>query len=183
MNEDVKKLKYKLTEINKKLSNKVACFTGHRPQKLTWHFEEKDKRYFKLKNLTKKKIKESIRKGYDTFITGMALGFDIMCAELILELKKKHPNIKIIGALPCKTQSLYWNNKQKKHYEIVLNKLDKIRCIYDSYIGKECMLERNRYMVNNSSLLIAFYLGYPGGTEKTIEYAKKQGLKIEIIEV
>lgn len=36
-------------------------------------------------------------------------------------------------------------------------------------------------MVNNSSLLIALYGGIPGGTKATIEYAEKQGLKIEVI--
>lgn len=43
------------------------------------------------------------------------------------------------------------------------------------------MLERNNYMVNNSSKMIALFNGLPGGTKKTIEYAKQQGLKIVII--
>ena len=43
------------------------------------------------------------------------------------------------------------------------------------------MLERNRYMVNNSSLLIALFNGKPGGTKSTIEYAKKQNLRIIVI--
>ncbi len=43
------------------------------------------------------------------------------------------------------------------------------------------MLERNRYMVNRSSLLIALFDGLPGGTKKTIEYANQQGLEIRII--
>jgi len=32
----------------------------------------------------------------------MALGFDMICAETILDLKKKYPDIKIIGALPVR---------------------------------------------------------------------------------
>ena len=43
------------------------------------------------------------------------------------------------------------------------------------------MLERNRFMVNNSSLMIALFDGLPGGTESTIEYAQSQGLEIIII--
>ncbi len=44
-----------------------------------------------------------------------------------------------------------------------------------------CMQERNRYMVNASSLVIALFNGKNGGTQKTIEYAEKQGKEIVII--
>ena len=111
----------------------------------------------------------------------MALGFDIICAETVISLKKQYKDIKIIGALPCRTQDIEWQTKDRKRYRNLLSKLDGIRCIYDEYIGAECMLERNRYMVNNSSLLIALFNGVSGGTKSTIDYARKQGLEIIII--
>lgn len=80
-----------------------------------------------------------------------------------------------------KNQDCKWNNEQKKRYRNLLKQLDDIRCIYEEYNGAECMLERNNYMVNNSSKMIALFYGHPGGTKKTIEYAKEQGLKIVII--
>ena len=43
------------------------------------------------------------------------------------------------------------------------------------------MIERNRYMVNNSSLMIALFSGQSGGTKSTIDYAKQQGIEIIII--
>lgn len=57
-----------------------------------------------------------------------------------------------------------------------------MRCIYDNYIGTECMLEWNRFMVDNSSLMIALFSGIAGGTKSTIDYARNKGLKIIIIE-
>ena len=36
-------------------------------------------------------------------------------------------------------------------------------------------------MINNSSLLIALFGGKSGGTKSTIDYAKKQGVKIVVI--
>ncbi|HJD05663.1 MAG TPA: hypothetical protein IAB72_02115 [Candidatus Onthoplasma faecipullorum] len=42
------------------------------------------------------------------------------------------------------------------------------------------MHERNRYMVNNSSMIIALYSGLPGGTKYTLNYTLKQGL-IQIV--
>lgn len=168
-------------EINKSLKNTTCCFTGHRPQSLPWRLNENDPRCLAMKKMVKDKIKTTINNGYINFICGMALGFDIICAEILLELKKDYPYIKIIGALPCKTQDKLWKDSDKKRYKEILKNLDRIRCIYDEYIGPECMLERNRYMVNNSSLLIALFNGKPGGTMATINYARTQNLKIIII--
>lgn len=111
----------------------------------------------------------------------MALGFDTICAETVLELKKRYKKIKLIGALPCKTQDIKWSEKDRKRYKKLLKKSDGIRCIYDEYIGEECMIERNRYMVDNSSLMIALYNGISGGTKSTVEYAKSMGLEIVFI--
>lgn len=165
----------------KVLNSHTCCFSGHRPQNLPWGFNENDEKWLKMKEKLKEEIIKAIKKGYTTFITGMALGFDIICAEMVIELKKTYPYIKLIGALPCKNQDKLWQKKDKARYKILLKQLDKTRCIYKKYIGKECMLERNHFMVNNSSLLIALYDGNKGGTKNTIEYAKKQGLTIVII--
>lgn len=178
---EVEKMKAKLKDINKEMSNNICCFTGHRPQKLPWGFNENDPRCADMRKQTAIEIENAINNGYEVFLTGMALGFDMICAEIILELKKKYPNIKLIGALPCWDQYSRWNIKQKDRYLNLLDRLDGIRCIYDHYIGSYCMLERNHYMISNSSLVIALYNGKPGGTAKTLDDAKKQGLKIIII--
>ena len=82
----------------------TACFTGHRSQKLPWKFNEEDERCLKMKQVLKEKLISAIERGYETFISGMALGFDMICVETLLELKKRYNNIKIIGALPCRNQ-------------------------------------------------------------------------------
>lgn len=182
MNRNLQNIKNILREKNNKLSNTTCCFTEHRPQSLPWGFNEQDERCLIMKKQLREEIIKAIENGYKTFISGMALGFDTICAETILDLKKIYPNIKLVGAIPCKTQDKLWQDKDKKRYRTLLNQLDNIRCIYDDYIGSECMIERNRYMINNSSLIIALYNGTNGGTKRTIEYAKKQGLKIVILQ-
>lgn len=159
----------------------VVCFTGHRSQKLPWKFNEEDERCIKMKRELCTKIEQSIKEGYKIFMCGMALGFDMICAETVLELKKKYKDIKLVAALPCKNQDCKWNSAQQKRYRNLLKKVDSIRCIYDEYIGAECMLERNEYMVNSSSRMIALFNGLPGGTKKTIDYAREKGLEIIII--
>lgn len=76
------------------LRNRTLCFTGHRPQKLPWGENEDDERCKKMKKTLKEKIIEAIKNGYIYFISGLALGFDIISAEMILELKKEYPQNK-----------------------------------------------------------------------------------------
>ncbi len=175
-------IKKKINDIITELNATTLCFTGHRSQKLPWGFNEKDKRCLKMKKVLYLEIEKSILQGYKTFLCGMALGFDMICAEIVLKFKKKYKDIKLIGVIPCKNQDCKWNIRQKKRYRKILKQLDAIRCIYKEYNGYECMIERNNYMVNNSSKMIALFNGIAGGTKKTIDYAKKQGLKIVIIQ-
>lgn len=49
--------------------------------------------------------------------------------------------------------------------------------IYNKYVDG-CMKERNQYMINNSSLVIALFNGQWGKTKQTIEYAKSQGVEV-----
>ena len=78
-------------------------------------------------------------------------------------------------------QQKKWRLKDRLRYQSLLKKLDGIRCLHETYCGRECFLERNRFMVDNSSLMIALYGGIPGGTKSTIDYARKKGLEIVII--
>lgn len=180
-NKLLEKSKQKIDAIIKNLNSKTCCFTGHRLQSLPWKFNEQDERCLKMKEKLKNEIVKAVESGYTTFISGMALGFDIICAEIVLELKNTYPHIKIIAAIPCKTQDKLWNEKDRQRYKNILEKLDGIRCIYNDYIGPECMLERNRFMINNSSLVIALFNGTNGGTKKTLDYAKRCGVKIVVL--
>lgn len=160
---------------------KTVCFTGHRAQKLPWRFCEEDERCLTMKKTLWEVTEKAIQRGYDTFLCGMALGFDMICAETVIALRRKYPDIKIIGAIPCKNQDAVWSEYDRSRYRNAVRKLDGIRCIYRKYVGAKCMLERNQYMVDNSSLMIALYNGMAGGTRATIEYARKRGLEIIII--
>lgn len=43
------------------------------------------------------------------------------------------------------------------------------------------MNKRNKYMVENSSVIIACYNGKPSSTGNTIRFAKEKGCKVRII--
>lgn len=120
--------------------------------------------------------------GITNFISGMALGADLDFAEIVLKLRKHYP-VTLECAIPCPDQTLMWNGADKLRYESILKSADKINLISERYTP-DCMLKRNRYMVDKNEVLIAVFNGVErGGTWYTINYAKKNNKQIEIIDL
>lgn len=162
------------------MKKRTCCFTGHRAQKLPWKFNENHERCISMKRALRETIEKTILDGYETFITGMALGFDMISAEMVLELKAKFKNIKLVAAIPCKTQCDPWPQAQQVRYQEILKKVDYCWYCSDKYTNT-CMQQRNDYMLNCSSRVIALYNGLGGGTASTIMKAEKLGLDIFIL--
>lgn len=160
---------------------KTCCFTGHRPKNLPFGYNENDERCIKLKNILQNEIESLIVKNnVGHFITGMALGIDLICAEIVLELKKKYPAITLESAIPCETQAVKWSEKQRNRYSHIGKKCDKVTLIQHHY-DKECIHNRNKYMVDSSDFVLAVWSGNPSGTGNTVRYAKEKGKRIIII--
>ncbi len=162
---------------------KVACFTGHRPNHLPFLLDESDRDFKKFKRILKKIIEGEIKNGISHFISGMAIGFDTLAAEIVLELKNKY-DITLECAIPCKNQDRLWNLSQKNKYESVLKKADKVTLVSDFNYFNGCMQIRNRYMIESSSVVIALFNNSykTGGTKSTVDYGIKKGLKIIILD-
>lgn len=103
-------------------------------------------------------------------------------AEAVLALRKEHPDVVLEAAVPCGTQPDRWNRAQRQRYNELLNSCNKVTMISVCYTP-DCMMARNRYMVNNSSLMLCCYNGRPGGTMKTILYAQRSGVDVIIIDI
>lgn len=162
--------------------NLTCCFTGHRPSKLPWGSNENDRRCTALRDEIKSRLSGIYEAGYRNFICGMAVGCDMYFAEAVLELRAVYPDIKLEAAIPCGSQPDRWARKDRIRYNSIIDRCDSIKVLQTDY-SRDCMMKRNRYMVDNSSLLLACYDGKPGGTMNTILYAERQGLKTIIIDV
>ena len=160
---------------------KVCCFTGHRPQKLPFGFNEQDERCIKLKEALKEKIVLMIEEnGVTDFISGMAIGTDIFAAEIVLELKKQYPQLWLECALPCETQAAKWREADRDRYFDIISRCDKETLLQTRYTP-DCMQNRNKYMVDKSDYIIAVWDGTPSGTGNTVRYAKKCDKEVIII--
>lgn len=152
------------------MNKQRVCFTGHRPEKL--NISER-----KVKELLKTAIIDAINSGYITFISGMARGVDIWSAEIVLELKKKYPDIYLICAVPYNGFEKRWDTADQERYNNILERADYIKYVCEHYF-KQCFKIRNVYMVNHSNRVISAYNGTKGGTKNTIDYATRNGKEI-----
>jgi uncharacterized phage-like protein YoqJ len=162
--------------------NTVACaFAGHRPVKFSFGYNEGDERCKALKLVIAQQTMLLIKSGVSTFFTGMALGVDTWGAEIILEFKKQRPDLQLIAVLPCEEQANKWSPEQRERYFNLLPECDDVITLNGHYTP-ECMLERNRFMVDHAEYLLAVYDGGgKGGTAYTVHYAQEK--KREIITI
>jgi len=163
------------------MNYKTCCFTGNRPQKLSCGFDERHKECRRIKKKLSKSIKSAIKQGFTRFISGGALGVDTWAAEEVLALKRKYPLIMLEIAVPCLEQEAKWRDEDKKRYRNILEQADEVKVLEQHYTA-ECMGKRNKYMVNESSYVIAVWSGKRGGTANTIAYAKSLERDVEVIE-
>ena len=148
----------------------TAAFTGHR-----WYDSSR-------KHSVRKRIEECVREAYrngiTNFISGMAIGFDLLAAEVVLSLRHECPAITLTAVLPFREQASRFNELNKCRYYKCLSQADDIVILSNDYTAK-CYLERDRFMVEHSSLLIACYDGRNrGGTFWTVNFAARTGKNV-----
>lgn len=165
------------------MDNKTAvAFTGHRPRKFPWRYDELDPRCVALKAVLTEQITALADAGITQFLSGMAEGTDVWSALSVLALQEKNPKVKLHCILPCREQADKWAASSQDLYHSILERADSIVYVSRAY-HKNCMLERNRFLVDHASALLAVYNGeWRGGTAATMRYAQKLGREIIVID-
>jgi len=162
--------------------NKSCAFTGHRPNKFPWRYDETDSRCATLKAVLLEQIARQAKAGITQFLSGMAEGTDIWAAQSVLSLREKNPAVKLHCILPCKTQADKWSASSRDLYYSILEQADSVVYVSREY-HKNCMLARNRFLVEYADVLLAVYNGVRrSGTGATVNYAQKLGRKIIIVD-
>lgn len=161
--------------------NRLAL-TGHRPQDLWGHTN--DAHYDEVANRLKKYC---IDNNIDTIISGMALGFDQIGAQVALDL-----GINLVAAVPLEEQDAIWNDAQKLHYHELLDQADLVVLVsdgkYDKKTGPKKMYNRNKWMIINADQVYALYdekksdQKGKGGTRHAVGYARQRHVPLEILD-
>lgn len=118
-----------------------------------------------------------VDEGYGEFLCGMAEGFDMMAGEAVAALRRDCPGVRLVAVVPFPGQAHGFDHELRRRYDDLLAAADQIVTVCQRY-SHECFHMRNDYLVDNSSALVCYYNGSPGGTEYTVRRALRNGLKV-----
>lgn len=143
---------------------KVAAFTGHR----TYRGQAAE--------ALDEVLEELYVNGIRTFLSGMAVGFDLAAAEAVLALRSARPGVRLVCAVPFEGQDRHFDAAQKARYRRVLAEADQVVYVCSAY-RRDCYARRNDWLIDHAGVLVAWYDGSAGGTRYTVSRARKAGLR------
>lgn len=148
---------------------KAVCFTGHRGIAKN--------NALSIPTELKSLLRELIGRGARRFRAGGAIGFDTVAALCVLELREEIPDIRLELVLPCRDQTKNWSESDKIVYNYILSAADSVEYVTDQYTPW-CMHERNRRLVNESQVCVAYLKRSEGGTAYTYNYALQKNVEV-----
>ena len=152
------------------MRNRTAAFTGHRSIPAA-----------ELPTLIARldvAIAELVNQGVVFFGSGMARGFDTIAAQAVLKVKATKPAVKLIAVLPCYDQDSKWRDFERAEYRCLLDAADKVVYVSKQPYFDGCMALRNRHLVENSGVCVAYKAYERSGTGQTVRMAREQGLRV-----
>lgn len=147
--------------------NITVAFTGHR------HYggDANERIYDRLEEL--------YSQGYRCFLSGMAWGFDLAAAEQVIRLQELHPDITLVIVEPYADFRKLFRGEDARRYDAIANSATQ-RVVVGDDKGRESYFQRNKYLVEHSSLLVAWWNGQKrSGTAYTVKYALREGVSVE----
>ena len=153
------------------MREQTCCFTGHR--ELAEPVEVIEKRLLDT-------VEKLIQSGYRYFGAGGARGFDALASEAVLKLKEKYPHIHLILVLPFPEQYRRegnWTSAEIDQYHSLQKRASKVVTLAPAY-RSGIYYQRNRYLVDHSSVCVAYMDRLNSGTGYTVNYARKQGAAV-----
>lgn len=131
------------------------------------------------KNLIKQLVK-LIDEGATEFYAGGAVGWDMLCESVVIELREHFPQIKLHLILPCpaEEQTEKWNEDDMAEFRRLLLAADTVEICSEHYFDG-CMKLRNQRLVNLADVCVCYYSGKQrSGTGQTVRMAERQGKEI-----
>ena len=115
--------------------------------------------------------------GYRNFLCGMAFGFDIEAAEVVLALRQELAGVRVVAIVPFEGMQRGFSEEWRRRFEHIVAEADEVITLAPKY-SVEVYAVRNNFLVDNSSAIIAYFDGSKGGTAYTVRRAVKGLLRI-----
>lgn len=142
-----------------KLLKNRCVVTGHHLHELPFHDEPHGEDSLKLQEKIRKQLVALLEEGVQTFYCGLELGVELWVGEILLNLKKDYPDLKIHIALASEERANDWGEEDRERYfDNVLPFCDTVETI-SSENNDKCMIFRNNYLSKRSDLFLVVWDG------------------------
>ena len=169
----------KLQILNDIDPSRAVAFSGYRKEKIK--LTETDADYTSVRERIVRRTASAVLllrdQGYNTFLCGMATGFDLWAGLAVLSLKNQLTDLRLIAVVPYRGQAKGFPYEFKELYSKVLAAADCRVCLHQNFT-RSCFHERNRAMLDHASALVCYYDGQSGGTAYTVDLARKRDMTI-----
>ena len=165
--------------------NKVCSFTGYRTPKLNACLATNPNLNMEdVRRCLKSQMLSKLEEDFTTFQCGMALGADLMFAQIALELREMYSAhlVKFVAVIPCLEHDKSWSQRERSLCRDLIRQADETVLVSDCRYFDGCMAKRNQYLVKTCDELLAVYDGQRGGTMQTVNFAKGKGIKVTVID-
>lgn len=109
-----------------------------------------------IRKILKHQIQFLIDCQFTHFLTGLELGADTWCAEILITLKRELPHISLECRLPFEHQADHWSLHQRENYFSLIAQSDQVNYV-SLHETKNCRYLRDKQMIQQSN--IALLLG------------------------
>lgn len=178
----------KVIHIKKEIA---VCVTGHREKSVIPYKNDpanSEITLFAVNAMLNGYLTALVKKGYTTILSGLAEGTDLWAANTALSIKRFAKECHLIGVMPFLKHYHRFSRQNKnilgnveQYADYLVTTCDDPNVVYGprltAFTDPQIYRTRNYYIVDNSSVTVAFYNpnNPRSGTGQTVRYAQKQG--------
>ena len=158
-----------------------CCYIGEHIQRFSNSYENKT--HFSYQQKIENLIETHIKNGVSYFVCGDMNKAELRFAETVLRFREKYPNVELEIDLAFREYPLCFTSADVKLHKRILERADMLLFLFNQR-DFHCKEERDYYIVDNASHVIAVYNGLEKGTIlSTIRYAKQQSKQVDLIDL
>lgn len=174
-------------------ASRTVCISGHREKSITPYNGNpvyQNITVSAVRLMLERYIDMAAERGYVSFISGLATGADLWAADYIIRKRRQNSSIRLIGAMPYLRHAERFSAADKRLLAMVEHEADQLitvdpdpNIVYSKTHGRgspDLYRNRNYYMVDNSSAVIAFFNSGEtySGTAQTLNYANRRSRQV-----
>ena len=143
-----------------------CCIAGHRQVPRGWSAE--------IRRRLSAAVEDLLERGVYHFVQGLTSDFDVLSAQTLLQLKEKHPQLKLEIMMPCRDYQNRWSNSMRPACEEILSQCDETVYMFES-LRRGDLHKYNSEMINRCRYCLCRLTRISGTTCEMVRYARKTG--------